>query len=403
MFLYNIGIAIYGSVLRTVGWFHPKAAQWVRGRAGNYWEQLQNAIDKNSHPVWFHCASLGEFEQARPIIEQHKKRFPSTPILVTFFSPSGYEVRKNYSGADMVTYMPLDTPSKAKKFLHIVQPRAIVFVKYEFWLNHLNTALNRNIPVYLISGIFRKNQIFFKSIGAPYRKTLRRFTRVFVQDKNSASLLDQIGVDRHEVAGDTRFDRVREILESDFNDSSLEHFKNHNTLVAGSTWPVDEAFISEWLNGSTDRYAIIAPHEIGEKHIAQIIEQFDGAVRLSDNIANAKVVVVDSIGYLSKIYRYGSFAYVGGGFGAGLHNTLEAAVYGLPVVFGPNHKKFNEAVELGRVGGGFPLSSPAQFASIATELSNADFCRKAGEKAAQYVQENTGATEKFFSSYQPLP
>jgi 3-deoxy-D-manno-octulosonic-acid transferase len=399
MFFYNVGIGLYGLALRIASVFHEKASKWLKGRSGSYWSDLREAIKKHPKPVWFHCASLGEFEQARPIIEEHKKRFPTTPVLLTFFSPSGYEVRKKYSGADIVVYMPLDTPSKARKFLEITNPKAVIFVKYEFWLNHLNEAIKRSIPIFLISGIFREKQVFFSSFGAPYRKTLRRFARVFVQDEKSASLLDKIGISDVEVAGDTRFDRVQEIRNSNYSNPTLEHFKNHNTLIAGSTWPIDEEFIANWVNQSDDRFAIIAPHEIGDKHIAGITEQFEGAVRLSDNFPNAKVLVVDSIGNLSKIYRYGSFAYIGGGFGAGLHNTLEAAVYGLPVIFGPNHKKFNEAVELGQCGGGFPISETDQFARVAERLSDPEFRKSAGLKAADYVEQKTGATHKFFASY----
>jgi len=399
MLLYNIGIRLYGLALRMASLFHAKASQWITGRTGSYWSNLQDAAERFPNPVWFHCASLGEFEQARPIIEEHKNRFPHIPVFITFFSPSGYHVQKNYSNANYVTYMPLDTPSNAQRFLQILQPRAVVFVKYEFWLNHLNRALNQNIPVYLISGIFREKQVFFKPIGGAYRKTLRRFTRVFVQDDNSAELLEKIGVQQCEIAGDTRFDRVQQIGSEDYLNPLLEHFKTKNTLIAGSSWPVDETFLANWINGSNDRYAIIAPHEISEKHIQQIIDQFNGAVRLSANVPNAKVVVVDSIGLLSKIYRFGRFAYIGGGFGVGLHNTLEAAVYGLPVVFGPNHKKFREAIELGAFGGGFPINSPDEFAPIADALSDPLFCRKAGEKSAEYVRSKTGATEKFFASY----
>jgi 3-deoxy-D-manno-octulosonic-acid transferase len=413
--LYSIGIFFYHAGIRLAAIGNHKAKLWVSGRR-NLFTHLRNALGKDARPViWFHCASLGEFEQGRPLIERIKTQHPGYKILLTLFSPSGYEVRKNYAAADFVTYMPVDTTRAAKQFLDIVQPKIVVFVKYEFWLNHLAVLRKRNIPHYLVSAIFRDNQVFFKAYGGIFRAALQGYSHVFTQDQHSAGLLAKIGVKNVSVAGDTRFDRVAEIAAGAKDIPAAALFTaGSRLLVAGSTWKADEDLLLPILKKHIQNgwRMIIAPHEISESRL-QSIESALKAIGVSDtNVvrfskgaihlpADVRVMIIDNIGMLSSLYRYGSVAYIGGGFGKNIHNTLEAAVYGIPVVFGPMYEKFNEALGLIACKGGFGVHSPRELEiAIDSLLGDENHRAVAGRNAGAFVKENTGATEKILSVIQ---
>lgn len=369
---------------------------------------LREKIDRNAKYIWFHASSLGEFEQGRPMIEKIKAEHPEYKILLTFFSPSGYEVRKNYNGADVICYLPFDTPYRVKKFLNLANPSIAVFIKYEFWGNYLQELKHRNIPVYIISSIFRRDQLFFQWFGYPYRKMLYCFTHLFVQDDRSAALLKEFGITNVTVTGDTRFDRVLDVRNQARELSPVEHFvceggkEKRLTLVAGSSWPQDEEILIPYFNEHPEMKLIIAPHEIHREHLMYIESLLKRpSVRLSDvfhdqSLAEGKdCLIVDSFGLLSSIYRYGTIAYIGGGFGAGIHNTLEAAVYGIPVLFGPKYHKFKEAKDLIKVGGGFSVSDKQSFCEKMDELlTYHEVLEAAGESAGQFVNGNAGATDK---------
>lgn len=369
---------------------------------------LREKIDRNAKYIWFHASSLGEFEQGRPMMEKIKAEHPEYKILLTFFSPSGYEVRKNYNGADVICYLPFDTPYRVKKFLNLANPSIAVFIKYEFWGNYLQELKHRNIPVYIISSIFRRDQLFFQWFGYPYRKMLYCFTHLFVQDDRSAALLKEFGITNVTVTGDTRFDRVLDVRNQARELSPVEHFvceggkEKKLTLVAGSSWPQDEEILIPYFNEHPEMKLIIAPHEIHREHLMYIESLLKRpSVRLSDvfhdqSLAEGKdCLIVDSFGLLSSIYRYGTIAYIGGGFGAGIHNTLEAAVYGIPVLFGPKYHKFKEAKDLIKVGGGFSVSDKQSFCEKMDELlTYHEVLEAAGESAGQFVNGNVGATDK---------
>ena len=358
---------------------------------------LKEKIEPDTRYVWFHAASLGEFEQGRPVIEQLKREKPETKILLTFFSPSGYEIRKNYAGADIVSYLPLDVPGNAWYFVNLVKPSKAIFIKYEFWPNYLLALQAENIPVVSISAIFRPEQVFFKDYGKWYKKLLLTFQHIFVQDKFSKELLQAHGINNVTVAGDTRFDRVYDLYQQAKQLPLIEEFVKgaEKVIVAGSTWPKDEELLVQYLRLHPDVKLIMAPHEVHNSHIAEISKLLDGKfVRYSDataeNVKSTNCLVVDIIGILSSIYRYANVTYIGGGFGVGIHNTLEAAVYGLPVVFGTNYQKFREARELIAIGGAFSISNyvtlEAQFDLLLKD-------NNAGKIAGEYVKSNTGATE----------
>lgn len=358
---------------------------------------LKEKIEPDTRYVWFHAASLGEFEQGRPVIERLKREKPETKILLTFFSPSGYEIRKNYAGADIVSYLPLDVPGNAWYFVNLVKPSKAIFIKYEFWPNYLLALQAENIPVVSISAIFRPEQVFFKDYGKWYKKLLLTFQHIFVQDKFSKELLQAHGINNVTVAGDTRFDRVYDLYQQAKQLPLIEEFVKgaEKVIVAGSTWPKDEELLVQYLRLHPDVKLIMAPHEVHNSHIAEISKLLDGKfVRYSDantdNVKTTNCLVVDIIGILSSIYRYANVTYIGGGFGVGIHNTLEAAVYGLPVVFGTNYQKFREARELIAVGGAFSISNyvtlEAQFDLLLKD-------NNAGKIAGEYVKSNTGATE----------
>ncbi|MBQ7041891.1 MAG: 3-deoxy-D-manno-octulosonic acid transferase [Muribaculaceae bacterium] len=368
-------------------------------------DYLNKVIDRNTKYIWIHVSSLGEFEQGRPLIELLKVRMPEKKILLTFFSPSGYEVRKNYKGVDAVCYLPFDLKGRVKKFLDVVNPEMAIFVKYEFWGNYLEELHCRNIPTYLISAIFRDTQSFFKWWGGMFRKMLRCYTHLYVQDEASQQLLLSIGITNVTIAGDTRFDRVTDILANSFEISQAKVMTQNVpvTIVAGSTWAPDEQLLLPYFNSHSGVKLIIAPHEINENRLAEIEHQLHRPYcRLSTatdlEASNTDCLIVDSFGKLSSIYRYGQIAYVGGGFGVGIHNINEAAVYGMPVVFGPKYKKFKEAKDLISVKGAYSIKDNAEFVSVMDNLlTNADAIKLSGERAGEYIRQNLGATEKIYN------
>lgn len=368
---------------------------------------LREKIDRNAKYIWFHASSLGEFEQGRPMMEKIKAEYPGYKILLTFFSPSGYEVRKNYNGADVICYLPFDTPYRVKKFVNLANPAIAVFIKYEFWGNYLCELKRREIPVYIISAIFRPDQLFFQWYGIPYRKMLTCFNHLFVQDQRSKALLEEYGITNVTVTGDTRFDRVLDVRRQAREISVVERFvKNEKgeqmlTLVAGSSWPQDEEMLLRYFNEHPEMKLIIAPHEIHREHLMYIESLLKRpSIRLSEaagdsNLSGKDCLIIDSFGLLSSIYRYGQIAYIGGGFGAGIHNTLEAAVYGLPVLFGPKYHKFKEAKDLIAVGGGFSVSDEKAFCAQMDELlTYHEVLEASGKAASDFVNKNAGATDQ---------
>jgi 3-deoxy-D-manno-octulosonic-acid transferase len=393
--LYSIGIYIYGAFVFLASLFNNKAKLLFIGQR-NAFQLLKEKVEPNTGYVWFHAASLGEFEQGRPVIEQLKREQPGIKILLTFFSPSGYEVRKNYAGADIVSYLPLDTPGNARCFVNLVKPVQAIFIKYEFWPNYLLALKAANVPVFSISAIFRSEQFFFKVYGKWYLNLLRTFTHIFVQDNVSLDLLENHQIKNVSVCGDTRFDRVYDLFTRAKELTIIEEFVKNSpeVIVAGSTWPMDEEILVRYLKNHPTVKMIIVPHEVHSSHILEISKLLDGKiVRYSDaipkKIKDANCLVVDVIGVLSSIYRYANVAYIGGGFGVGIHNTLEAAVYGIPVVFGPNYRKFREARELIAVGGAFSISN---YIALEAEFDRLLKDNQAGKMAGEYVKQNTGAT-----------
>jgi 3-deoxy-D-manno-octulosonic-acid transferase len=403
MLLYNLSIYLYSFAVALVSPFHKKARMTREGQKKAY-SILREKIDKDFKYIWFHAASLGEFEQGRPMIEKIKSDYPGYKVLLTFFSPSGYEVRKNYNGADIICYLPFDTPGRVRKFMNLVNPAIAIFIKYEFWYNYLSTLKKRNIPTYIISAIFRKDQIFFKWYGGFYRKVLGCFNHLYVQDEASKALLEEYGVDNVTVAGDTRFDRVLDIQSQARILDVVESFAGKDNkgkiLVAGSSWPQDEEIFVDYFNEHPEMKLIIAPHEIHEEHIKSIIALLKRPyIRMSEatkeNVSDKDCLIIDCFGLLSSIYRYGDIAYIGGGFGVGIHNTLEAAVYGIPVIFGPNYTKFKEARDLISVGGAFSVENKSSFKNkIEKLLNNDDLLNKSGHEAGHYVKNNAGGTER---------
>ncbi|MCD2422301.1 3-deoxy-D-manno-octulosonic acid transferase [Niabella pedocola] len=398
LFLYSYRVAIF-----IASFFNKKAQLWISGRK-HLLQRLKQAVDGHTAPViWVHCASLGEFEQGRTILETLKKEYPHFRVLLTFFSPSGYEIRKNYEHADWVFYLPLDTPGNARQFVQIVKPALAIFVKYEYWYHLLYELKKAGTPTLLVSALFRKNAIFFKSYGGFHRKMLRCFTHIFVQNAESKDRLTSVmPEDRITVAGDTRFDRVAQIASGFTPIPAIETFTRRNTftVVAGSTWADDEKKLALYLKlKSTNTSLIIAPHEINEDHINEILTQFPGAIRFSrlkdDPQLESPVLVIDNIGMLSRLYHYADITYIGGGFNkSGIHNTLEAAVFSKPVIFGPNYEKFAEAKALIKNGGAISYSTEDQLTAIIESLkNNVELRQEAGHSAGRFVAENTGATQ----------
>ena len=398
-FIYSLGIWVYGLGIGVFSIFNQKAYKWIEGRKG--WKaKLKKAEIQGA--IWIHCASLGEFEQGRPVIEGIRKKHPEGKILITFFSPSGYEIRKNYELADFVCYLPLDTPGNAKAFIEIVDPSLAIFVKYEIWHNFYYQLSKRDIEHYIISAIFRENQIYFKPSGKWFLKTLTRVTKIFTQDQTSLELLKSAGIAHVQFTGDTRFDRVFEISRNRKSISIAEQFsKDAKTLVAGSTWPQDEKFLGEALMSIPKLKLIIAPHEVDQKHIHSLKKIFPNYILLSDltnDLSSANALIIDEIGLLSSLYAYGDMAYIGGGFGSGIHNSLEPACYGIPVIFGPRFQKFKEARDLVSIGGAFTFQEETSLIQTLSTLIDNDSKREnAGSIAGNYVEENRGATAVILS------
>jgi 3-deoxy-D-manno-octulosonic-acid transferase len=400
-FLYNIGIRAYWCAIVVTSLFKPKAKKWLLGRK-NIFEKLEKEVPKGA--IWVHAASLGEFEQGRPLIESIKKKNPNQPILLTFFSPSGYEIRKNYQHADNIFYLPLDTKSNAKRFVSIIEPSLAIFIKYEFWHHYINELYLKNIPIYSISAVFRPSQTFFKPYGSWFRKILHRFEHIFVQNQSSLDLLSKHNIKNASLTGDTRVDRVWDISQKAQQFPIIETFSTQKPiLVAGSTWEPDEIILANFCenNQPLPFKIIIAPHEIDAAHIDSILKMMPSnlnVVRYSDaknhDVSAADILIIDNIGMLSSLYHYGKWAYIGGAFGSGLHNTLEPIAFGLPVIFGKKYQKFEEANWLVEHGGGFTINDLEDFEKVIQQLQEADFYKKAAKKAAQYIEENRGATEK---------
>jgi 3-deoxy-D-manno-octulosonic-acid transferase len=386
-FLYNISIQIFVIAVRISALFNNKAKLWHKGRK-HIFKQLSEAIKEEQNIVWFHCASLGEFEQGKPIIEAYKQKYPKHKILLTFFSPSGYEIRKNYKGADWVFYLPADTKANAKRFISIIKPIKVVFVKYEFWFNYMTELKKQNIPFYSASTIFRKEQVFFKYKW--FAKQLNNVSHFFVQDNSSKELLQNIGFSNCTIAGDTRFDSVITNTQNAISIPLIEEFsKNKTTIICGSTWPKDEPLLAKYIKENPNYNYIIAPHEL--QHISALQKQTNALLfskANNTNISSSNVLIIDSIGVLSNIYQYGKLAYIGGGFGVGIHNILEAVAFGLPVIFGPNYQKFNEATELIKQKGAVSISNYTELTSAVEFFSPFD-----KSIAINYIQENSGVTD----------
>ena len=398
--IYNLAMYILELGVKLAALFSDKPAKMVKGYR-EVFDLLQRKIDSNAQYIWFHAASLGEFEQGRPLIERIRKEYPQYKILQTFFSPSGYEVRKNYDGADIVCYLPIDTPSNVKKFVDLVNPCMVFFVKYEFWQNYLNTLSKRGILVYSVSSIFRPNQIFFRWYGKGYQQVLKTFAHLFVQNEESKRLLADIGVNNTTVVGDTRFDRVLDICAAAKQLPLVQKFKGDAlTFVAGSSWGPDEDIFIKYFNAHPEMKLIIAPHVVNDSHLKEIESKLQrSSIRYTkateDNVQQADCLIIDCYGLLSSIYRYGEISYVGGGFGVGIHNVLEAAVYGIPVIFGPNNKKFREAQHLLANKGGFEINGYEDFQQLMDKfLTDESYLKQSGKAAGDYVKDNAGAMDK---------
>jgi 3-deoxy-D-manno-octulosonic-acid transferase len=405
LLIYNFFLLLYRVALSVAARFNPKARAWIEGRRN--WEiNLRAAMGtKNAPVIWMHCASLGEFEQGRPVLTHIRTQYPGYKILISFFSPSGYEVRKNYNGADYVCYLPLDGAARAKKFIDIVQPDLVLWIRYEFWYHYLGRLHTLNIPVLLISGLFRQKQPFFRWYGKLHRHMLTCFSHLFLQDQNSEKLLHEIGINRVSVSGDTRYDRVSMIAESFSPLPAIEAFiAGKQTIVAGSTWSEDEEELDHFSNTHPNLRLIIAPHEISLEHLQEIEELFQHSIRYSEwelhffqnQFPESKphVLIIDNIGMLSRLYRYATVAYIGGGFGDdGLHNILEAAVYGIPVVHGPEFENFPEAVALIVAGGSFAVENALELEeTLQGLLKGGVHYEEAANAAAEFVKQRRGAT-----------
>ena len=405
--MYSLGIYLYALLVRLVAALgHRKARAMVRGQHDT-WRILREKIDPTARYVWFHAASLGEFEQGLPLIERLRREQPSRKILLTFFSPSGYEVRKDYKGADVVCYLPFDSPTAARRFIKWARPEMAFFIKYEFWRNYIDILSKKSIPVYSVSSIFRPGQIFFRWYGRKYARCLRRITHFFVQNERSVELLRTIGVqDNVTIVGDTRFDRVIDIRNNARPLPLVEQFtrakEDSNTapfvLVAGSSWQPDEDILLDYVNHHPDLRLVIAPHVVNDAHIQEIEQKLTTpALRYSqatlENVGDYRVLIIDGYGLLSSIYRYATVAYVGGGFGVGIHNVPEAAVYGIPVIIGPNHQRFAEAMALIANGGCKSIENAEDFSVIMEDfLENPAHISQAGSAAGDYIHQNAGAT-----------
>ena len=397
--LYNFTAHITFYILKIYGLFNGKMRLFIRGRKDTF--DKISILKEEDKVIWFHAASLGEFEQARPIIEKVKKKYSNYKVVVTFFSPSGYEIQKDYKLADVVCYLPFDTTGRVRKFIQTVHPELVIIIKYEFWPNLLHQLKKHSIKTILVSGIFRKNQAFFKSSGKWMRKSLEAFDHFYVQNQTSKELLSSINMENVTVCGDTRFDRVAKILQQDNTLNFIKEFKNGQyTVVAGSTWPEGEELLVNYIHQSKGQKFIIAPHHMKSSGIEELKTAIQKEVILfsekeGNELSEFDVLIIDTIGLLTKIYSYADAVYVGGGFKTGLHNILEPAIFGVPIVIGPEYSKFQEAEDLVNLKGCFSVTSQQQFSSIFDQLnSHKDFREKTGKINQQYIQENKGATEK---------
>lgn len=413
LLFYNIFLLLYKAGINLAALWNPKAKLWVTGRKKIYDRLSLSRGNNNPQKIWVHCSSLGEFEQGRPVIERLRSDYPAYKIVLTFFSPSGYEIRKDYKGADEICYLPLDSVKNAKQFLDLINPALVVFVKYDYWFYYLNECKKRNIPLLMVSAIFRNDQPFFKWYGGLHRKMLGCFTHFFVQDNDSLHLLESIDIKNNvTVSGDTRFDRVAEIAEKFQPIPDIERFVGDcQTIVAGSTWPNDEKIIQQAARNFPELKIIIAPHEIHAAHLNQIRSIFPAAILYSElntdqaaspaggqQARTGQCLIIDNIGMLSRLYRYATVTYLGGGFDKGIHNTLEAAVFGKPVLFGPNYKKFKEAIGLIQSGGGIAITTPADLISSLKQLLNdQNELDSKSKNAFDFVKENRGATQKIMN------
>ena len=402
--MYNIIIYIYLLGVAIASRWNEKIRKMWRGEREAF-SVLRENVDKEARYLWFHAASLGEFEQGRPIMERLRRNHPEYKILLTFFSPSGYEVRKTYEGADIVCYLPLDTPLNVRRFFRCVKPEMAFFIKYEFWWNYMTYMKRNNIPVYSVSSIFRPQQVFFRWYGYSYRRVLNCITKFFVQNERSRELLATLGLNNVEITGDTRFDRVLEIKQAATQKAAdmpiVDAFaKGHKVFVAGSSWPPDEDIFIKYFNTHTDWRIVIAPHVIGEDHLQQILSKLNRtAVRYTkttpEEATKADCLIIDCFGLLSSIYSCAKVTYVGGGFGVGIHNVLEAAVWNVPVVFGPNNKRFQEAQELLAAKGGMEISCYDDFEKLMNRFDNdAEYLKSSADAAGEYVKTKSGAADK---------
>nr|WP_300747980.1 glycosyltransferase N-terminal domain-containing protein [uncultured Alistipes sp.] len=399
MWIYDLAISLYAGLIRMVAPWHGKARLWSEGRR-DIFRRLRAAIAPSDRIVWVHAASLGEFEQGRPIIERLRHEHPEYKILLTFFSPSGYEIRKNYSGADYVFYLPADTPSNARRFLDAAHPEIAIFIKYEFWINLLTELRRRSVRSYIVSAIFRRNSVFFRPYGAMWRRALETFDTLFVQNVESKRLLSEIGFDNVVVAGDTRFDRVAEIAAAAKRVEIVERFRGNGRLfVAGSTWGPDEEILLPLINANPEVRFVVAPHEMDEGRIERLLhETKGGAVRYTQcdaaaDFGKTQLLILDTVGILSSVYGSAAWAYIGGGFGIGIHNTLEAATFGLPIAFGPNYSKFKEARDMVSLGCATPVHTAEELSAWFAPLrDDEEALRRASRAAKDYTAHNQGAT-----------
>lgn len=403
LYLYNFFIRLYAFAIRVASVRNKKARDWAEGRK-TVFEALQKNLPPGGQVVWVHCSSAGEFEQGKPVIEAITSAYPACHILVTFFSPSGYRVARQYPHAAVITYLPLDTKDNAARFFHLVKPQLIIFIKYEFWYHHLATAAFYHVPVLLVSAVFRQHQIFFQRHGRFFRQMLHLFRHIFVQDQASLQLLQSAGIHHGSISGDTRFDRVVKITGDAAAVPFIDQFvANKPVMVAGSTWPGDEALLAAYIKERKEVKLILVPHEVNKTHVQQVHTLFPGAVLYSSlsetndtkaALAAARVLIVDAVGFLSRLYRYATITYVGGGFTRdGIHNILEAAVWARPVLFGPNYKKYREAKEMIESGGAFSFETAAALNKLADDLlASENHLQEAGTKAKNYIVSNTGAT-----------
>jgi len=413
-FIYSLGLNLYYALIYLASIAgNEKAQQWISGRK-NWKSQLAAYGTKKNKRYWVHCSSLGEFEQGRPLIEEIKKREPDSEIILTFFSPSGYEVRKKYPAANIVLYLPLDTPGNARHFIDLLNPDTVFFIKYEYWYHYLSRLHSKNIKVYVVSAIFRPGQSFFKWYGNFFKKMLGFITQFFVQDSVSGELLRDNGLNNFTVTGDTRFDRVIEVATKSVDIPLLKKFKSdHQLFIAGSTWPSDEVLIAKSMSAliATGVRIILVPHEVQEESIRdleQTIQKNNSDLKVirfskttEEKASMANVLIIDSVGLLSSAYQYAELAYVGGGFGKGIHNILEAAAYGIPVLFGPEYSKFKEAIDLIEKKGAFCVNTAADFSQVSTDLLRNETTRVvAGRIAREYVMENGGATSRILDAIQ---